>query len=64
MSKKWWKCAVIRALKTVCQSAVALIPAGVAITAVDWKMVAGTAALSGALSILTSLGGIPEAKEE
>lgn len=63
MSEKWWKCALIRALKTTCQAAVALIPAGVAITSVDWKVVAGTAVLSGALSILTSLAGLPEAKE-
>lgn len=64
-SKKWWIAAGVRAVKTFCQSAVALIPAAVTITAVDWKTVIGTAALAGVVSILTSVGGgLPEAKEE
>ena len=60
MNMKWVKAAGIRALKTVCQTALALIPAGVTITAVDWKTVAGTAILAGILSVLTSLAGLPE----
>lgn len=58
--KKWIKAAGIRAIKTVCQTAVALIPASAMITEVDWKVIAGTAALAGVVSILTSLAGIPE----
>lgn len=58
--KKWIKAAGIRAIKTVCQTAVALIPASAMITQVDWKVVLGTSALSGVVSILTSLAGIPE----
>lgn len=60
MSKKWWKAAGIRALKTVCQTAVALIPAAVTIMQVDWVTVLGTAALAGICSMLTSLAGLPE----
>lgn len=60
MSKAWWKAAGIRALKTVCQSAVALIPAAVTISAVDWETVIGTALLAGVVSLLTSVAGLPE----
>lgn len=58
--KKWVKLAGIRAIKTVAQTAVAMLPAAASITAVDWKVVAGTAALAGVSSLLTSLAGIPE----
>ena len=58
--KAWLKAAGIRAIKTVAQTAVALIPAAVTITAVDWLTVAGTAALAGVVSLLTSLAGLPE----
>jgi hypothetical protein len=61
---KWFKAAGIRAIKTVCQTAVALIPASAMITQVDWKVVLGTSALSGVVSILTSLAGIPEENME
>lgn len=56
--------AAIRAIKTMCQTALALIPAAVTITQVDWVTVLGTAALSGVCSILTSIvAGLPETKE-
>ena len=58
--KKWIKAAGIRAIKTVAQTAVALIPAAVTITSVDWVTVAGTAAIAGVVSLLTSLAGLPE----
>ncbi|MBQ3817140.1 MAG: hypothetical protein II802_02565 [Clostridia bacterium] len=61
---KWIKAAGIRALKTIAQTAVALIPAAVTITAVDWKMVIGTSLLAGVVSLLTSISGLPELKEE
>ena len=60
MSKKWWRAAGIRALKTVCQTAVAMIPAAVTIMQVDWVAVIGTAVLAGICSLLTSLAGLPE----
>lgn len=60
MNKKWIKAAAIRAVKTMAQTAAAMIPAAVSITAVDWLTVIGTAALAGVLSILTSVAGLPE----
>lgn len=62
MDKKWWKAAGVRAVKTVAETAVALIPAAATITAVDWKTVIGTAALAGVTSLLISLKGLPELK--
>lgn len=62
MDKKWWKAAGVRAVKTVAETAVALIPAAATITAVDWKTVIGTAALAGVTSLLMSLKGLPELK--
>ena len=57
---KWMKAAGIRALKTFCQTAVAMLPASAVITEVGWEAVFGTAALAGVASMLTSLAGIPE----
>lgn len=62
-TKKWLKAAVIRAIKTFAQTAVALIPAAAMITAVDWKTVLGTAALAAVASMLTSVAGLPEVEE-
>ncbi len=59
-TKKWLKAAAVRAVKTVAQAAIAGIGAAVAMGEVDWKYVASAAALSGVLSILTSISGIPE----
>ena len=58
--KTWIKAAGIRAAKTMAQTAVALLPASATISAVDWKVVVGTAALAGVASILTSMAGLPE----
>ena len=63
-AEKWVKAAGIRAVKTMAQSAVALIPAAATIGAVDWQVVLGTAALAGVVSLLTSLTGLPEVAEE
>ena len=57
---KWMKAAGIRALKTFCQTAVAMLPASAVITEVGWEAVFGSAALAGVASLLTSLAGIPE----
>lgn len=62
-TKKWLKAAGIRSVKTMAQSALALLPASATITAVDWKVVIGTAALAGVASTLTSVAGLPELKE-
>lgn len=61
--KQWSKAAGIRAVKTMAQTAISLIPASAMISAVDWRVVLGTAALSGVVSMLTSLAGLPEVDE-
>lgn len=63
-TQKWIKAAGIRAIKTAAQTAVGTIGAAAVIGAVDWKMVASASALAALLSILTSVAGIPEVKEE
>lgn len=61
MSKEFWKAAAIRAVRTMAQAALALIPAAATITEVNWLTVLGTAALAGVVSILTSVAtGLPE----
>ena len=60
---KWIKAAGIRAIKTTAQTAVAMIPVGISVTEVGWAAVAGTAALAGIISLLTSVAGLPELKE-
>jgi len=64
MFKKWLKCAGIRAIKTVAQTAISLIPVGVTIEDVTWPIVVSTSLLAGILSLLTSIAGLPELKEE
>jgi len=64
MNKTWIKAAGVRAIKTMAQTAIAMIPAGVMISEVSWVAVVSTAALAGVLSILTSVAGLPELKEE
>lgn len=62
---KWVKAAGVRALKTVAQTAVALIGTNaIGITEVNWVGVASGAALAGVVSLLTSLAGIPEVDME
>lgn len=58
--RKWLKCAGVRAIKTVAQTAVATIGTSVAMGDVNWIMVASASALAGILSILTSVAGLPE----
>ena len=64
MTKKWLKAAAIRAAKTMAQTAVATIGTTALITEVNWLVVLSTSALAGALSVLTSLAGLPEVDKE
>lgn len=61
---KWVKAAGIRAIKTMAQTAVAVIGTGAVVSTVDWKMVVSSAVVAGAVSILTSVAGIPEVEVE
>lgn len=61
---KWAKAAGIRAIKTVAQTAVATVGTAVVMGDVNWAMVGSAAALAGILSLLTSVAGLPECKED
>lgn len=63
-TKKWIKAAGVRAVKTISQTAIATIGTAAALGNVDWVMVASASALAGILSILTSVAGLPEVKED
>ena len=64
MTKKWIKAASIRAVKTMAQTAIATIGVSSTLGTVDWITVASTAILSGILSILTSVAGLPEVEQD
>ena len=59
---KWLKAAGMRALKTVSETAVATIGTTAVISQVDWKLVVSASLLSGILSLLISIKGLPEIK--
>lgn len=61
--KNWFKCAGIRAIKTVAQTAVATIGTSAVMGEVNWLMVGSASLLAGILSLLTSVAGLPEVEE-
>lgn len=63
-TKKWLKSAGVRALKTMAQTAVSLVTIGAVMSDIDWLMVGSASLLSGIVSVLTSIAGIPEVGEE
>ena len=62
--KKWFRAAGVRAVKTVAQTAVATIGTSAVMAEVNWLMVGSASLLSGILSLLTSVAGLPELEEE
>lgn len=64
LSMKWLKAAGIRAIKTIAQTAIATIGTSAVMSEVNWKIVLSASVLAGILSLLTSLAGLPEVKEE
>lgn len=60
---EWLKAAGIRAVRTIAQSAVAMIGTAMVMDEVNWIMVLSGSVLAGILSLLTSLAGLPEVPE-
>lgn len=61
--KTWLKAAGVRAVKTVAQTGIAMIGTSVVISDVNWVAVISASVLAGALSVLTSVAGLPEVEE-
>lgn len=62
--KKWLRAAGIRAIKTMAQTAIATIGSSVLFGDINWAVVGSAALTAGILSLLTSLAGLPELKED
>jgi len=62
--KEWIAAAGVRAIKTIAQTAVATIGTSLAMSEVNWALVASASVLAGILSLLTSVAGLPELKEK
>ena len=62
-TQKWMKAAGIRAIKTMAQTAVAVIGTAAVVSTVDWKMAVSASVVAGVVSLLTSVAGIPEVKD-
>ena len=62
--KSWLSCALIRAVKTVAQTAVATIGTGAVLSGVNWVAVASASLLAGVLGLPASVAGLPAGKEE
>ena len=60
--KLWMKAALVRAVRTMAQTAAATIGTAAVLASVDWRMTLSASVLAGLLSLLTSLGGLPEVK--
>lgn len=59
-TKEWLKAAAVRAVKTMAQAAIAMIGTSAVMADIDWKLVVSASVVSGILSVLTSLAGLPE----
>lgn len=63
-TKNWWHASLIRCVKTMAQTCIATIGTAAALGNVDWIMVVSASGLAGTLSILTSIAGLPEVKDD
>ncbi len=63
MKMKWLKAALVRAVKTIAQTAVAMIGTATVLAEVDYKIVISASILAGILSVLTSIAGLPEVEK-
>lgn len=63
MNKNWFKCAGIRAIKTMAQTAGGLITVGTLMTDINWITVASASLVAGIYSLITSVAGLPEVEE-
>lgn len=63
-TKQWWKASLVRALKTICQTAIATIGTATVLEEINWLMIGSASLLAGLLSLLTSLAGLPELEEK
>lgn len=61
--KKWIKAAGIRAIRTVAQTAVAMVGVATVMQDVNWIAVGSASLLAGILSVLTSIAGLPETED-
>ena len=61
--KAWARAAAVRAVRTMAQTAIATIGAAAVLSGVDWPVVASATVLAGVLSVLTSIAGLPEVKQ-
>lgn len=64
MNMKWWKAAGIRAVKTICQTALSMLTIGQAVLDVDWLNVLSVSAVAGIISLITSIAGLPEVDDK
>ena len=62
-TKKWIKCAGVRAVKTMAQTALSLISVGAVMSEIDWVVVGSASLVAGIYSVLTSIAGLPEVEE-
>lgn len=61
--KQWLLAAIVRAVKTACQTAIGVIGTSAAMGEVNWALVGSSALLAAVVSVLTSLAGLPEVND-
>ena len=63
-SKKWWNASLTRMIKTMAQTCIAMIGTSTMISDINWLVVLSSTLLAGLLSLLSSLGGLPEVEDD